>query len=190
MKRIVVGLSGASGSIIFKRLVEELIKQEVEVYTIATKNAERVFEYETDLNYREFLFNINSPHLHMCDIDDFFSKVASGSFKTDGMIIAPCSLGTIGKIANGTSDNLMIRAADVTIKEHRKTLFVPREAPLSAIHLENLLKLARLGVCILPPVPAFYTKPKTVDDIINQIIGRILCYFDLKSDLIKPWEGQ
>jgi flavin prenyltransferase len=189
MKRIIVGLSGASGSLIYKRLIETLIKEQVEVYVIASVNAEKVFEYETGQNCRQFLFDINSEHLHLCEVNDMFSKVASGSFKTDGMIIAPCSMGTAGKIAHGTSDNLMVRAFDVCLKEHRKTLVVPREAPLSAIHLENLLTLARLGVCILPPVPAFYNKPTTVAEIIDQIVGRILDYFDIPNNLKQTWNG-
>jgi len=187
MKRIIVGLSGASGSIIFKRLIEVLITQEVEVYVIASKNAEQVFEFETDVPYQQFLDNFNSPYLHHCQIDDMFSQIASGSFKTDGMIIAPCSLGTVGKIANGTSDNLMIRAADVCIKEQRKTVLVTREAPLSAIHLENLLKLARLGVTIFPPVPSFYNKPQTIEDLVDHMVGRILDYFNLSTEFKQTW---
>ncbi|MDF2698823.1 MAG: UbiX family flavin prenyltransferase [Haloplasmataceae bacterium] len=189
MKRIVVGITGASGSIIFKRTVEELLELGHEVYVCASEYAEQVFEYELDLNFRKFCFNLNSAKLHVSEINDMFSKIASGSFKTDGMIIAPCSMGTVGKIANGTSDNLLIRAADVHIKEHRKTLIIPREAPFSTIHLQNLLTLSQSGVYILPPVPAFYMKPKTVEDIVDQIVGRALDYFDIENSLKRSWEG-
>lgn len=189
MKKFVVGLSGASGSIIFKRLIEELLKVNNEVYVIASKYAKQVFEYELETNYHDYFINLNKSNLHVCEIDDMFNKVASGSFKTNGMIIAPCSMGTVGKIANGISDNLLVRCADVHIKEHRKILIVPREAPLSSIHLKNLLTLSQLNVSILPPVPSFYLKPNSIEEIVNQLVGRILDYFDVSNNLKDSWEG-
>ncbi len=189
MKRIVVGLSGASGSVISKKLIETLQNTENEIYLIATPNAEKVFQHETGLNYRDFINKLNNKNLHVCEYDDMFNKIASGSFKTDGMIIVPCSMGSVGKIANGISDNLMLRAADVHIKEQRRLIIVPREAPLSPIHLENLLKLSKLGVMIYLPVPAFYTNPESINDVINQIVGRLLDYLGIENNLKTEWQG-
>jgi 4-hydroxy-3-polyprenylbenzoate decarboxylase len=116
-----------------------------------------------------------------------FSPIASGSFKTDGMVIVPCSMGTLSKISYGTSDNLLTRAADVMIKEKRKLILIPRESPLSSIHLKNMLFLSDLNVTIIPPMPAFYLKPKTIEDIINNTVGRILGTLNVDSDLYHEW---
>ena len=118
-----------------------------------------------------------------------FSSIASGSFKTDGMVIVPCSMGTLSKISSGTSDNLLTRAADVMIKEKRKLILIPRETPLSSIHLKNMLFLSNLNVMIIPPMPAFYEKPKTIEDIVNITVGRILASLNVDSDLYHEWGG-
>ena len=184
-----VGITGASGSIYGVRLIEELVKRDNEVYLVITGNGKKVLEYELDLNFQLWMQNINKDRnvIKLCDIEDMFSPIASGSFKTDGMIIVPCSMGTLSKISNGTSDNLLTRAADVMIKEKRKLILIPRESPLSSIHLKNMLFLSNLNVSIIPPIPAFYQKPNTIEDIINISIGRILCSLNVENDLYEEW---
>jgi len=187
--RYIVGITGASGSIYGVRLIEELIKRGNEVYLVITKNGRKVLDYELQINLEQWIENIDKSEkkLELCDIDDMFSSIASGSFRTDGMIIAPCSMGTLSKIKCGTSDNLIIRAADVMIKEKRKLILIPRETPLSSIHLGNMLFLSNLDVVILPPMPAFYQKPKTIEDIINATVGRILTSLNVNNDLYDEW---
>lgn len=189
MGRYIVGITGASGSIYSVRLIEELIKTGNEVYLVITNNGKKVLEYEVEIKLEDWLLNINKNKdlLRLCDIDDMFSSIASGSFKTDGMIIVPCSMGTLSKISSGISDNLLTRAADVIIKEKRKLVLIPRESPLSSIHLQNMLFLSSLNVTIIPPMPAFYLKPKTIEDMINITIGRILASLNVDSDLYYQW---
>lgn len=184
-----MGITGASGSIYSVRLIEELIKTGNEVYLVITNNGKKVLEYEVEIKLEDWLLNINKNKdlLRLCDIDDMFSSIASGSFKTDGMIIVPCSMGTLSKISSGISDNLLTRAADVIIKEKRKLVLIPRESPLSSIHLQNMLFLSSLNVTIIPPMPAFYLKPKTIEDMINITIGRILASLNVDSDLYYQW---
>jgi len=117
------------------------------------------------------------------------ATISSGSVPTDGMVVAPCSMRTLAAIAHGFGDNLIQRAADVTLKEGRRLVLVPREMPLSAVHLENMLKLARTGVCILPPVPAFYNHPESLDDMVDHVVGRILDQFGLPADFERRWDG-
>ena len=193
MNRYIIGITGASGSIYGKRLIEELIKKDHEVYLVITNNGVKVFEYELEINFKNWIENINENKrlLKLCAIDDMFSSIASGSFKTDGMVIVPCSMGTLSKISSGYADNLLTRAADVMIKEKRKLILVPRETPLSSIHLKNMLFLSSLNVSIMPPMPAFYEKPKTVEDIVNVTVGRILSSLNIDSDLYHEWgEGK
>jgi 4-hydroxy-3-polyprenylbenzoate decarboxylase len=187
--RYIVGITGASGSIYGVRLIEELIKTDNEVYLVITNNGKKVLEYEVEIKFEKWLLNINKNKdlLKLCDIDDMFSSIASGSFKTDGMIIVPCSMGTLSKISSGISDNLLTRAADVMIKEKRKLVLIPRESPLSSIHLKNMLLLSNLNVTIIPPMPAFYLKPKTIEDIINITVGRILASLNVGSELYHQW---
>ena len=191
MGRYIVGITGASGSIYGVRLIEELIKEDNEVYLVITDNGRKVLEYEVEINFEEWFGNINKSRdkLKLCDIDDMFSSIASGSFKTDGMIIVPCSMGTLSKISSGASDNLLTRAADVMIKEKRTLILIPRETPLSSIHLKNMLFLSNLNVTILPPMPAFYQKPKTIEDLVNITVGRILASLNVDSDLYHEWNG-
>jgi 4-hydroxy-3-polyprenylbenzoate decarboxylase len=118
------------------------------------------------------------------------ATISSGSFRTEGMIVAPCSMRTVAAIAHGNGENLVHRAADVILKEHRRLVLLPRETPLSEIHLENLLKLARMGVRILPPMPAFYNKPVTLDDMVDHIVARVLDQFDIDAAFAKRWDGQ
>jgi 4-hydroxy-3-polyprenylbenzoate decarboxylase len=187
--RYIVGITGASGSIYGVRLIEELLKRNNEVYLVITNNGKKVLEYEVEINFQQWLENINKNKvtLKLCEIDDMFSAIASGSFKIDGMVIVPCSMGTLSKISNGISDNLLTRAADVMIKEKRKLILIPRESPLSSIHLKNMLYLSSLNVAIIPPMPAFYQKPKSIEDIVDISVGRILTSLDLESDLYVEW---
>lgn len=191
MSRYIVGITGASGSIYAVRLIEELIKLDHEIFLVATNNGKKVLEYELEINFEEWIAEVSAGigNLVLCDANDMFSSIASGSFKTEGMIIVPCSMGTLSKISNGITDNLLIRAADVMIKEKRKLIIVPRETPLSPIHLQNMLLLSNLNVTIIPPMPAFYTRPKNIDDIINGTVGRLLESLGINNDLYLQWKG-
>lgn len=188
MKRIILGLTGASGSKFFKNILEKLISENVEIFLVATENGEKVFEYEVKQNFHQYIKELNYKQLYLCPINDMFNKIASGSFKTDGMIIVPCSMGTIGKIANGTSDNLLIRACDVQLKEKRTVLLAFRETPLSSIHLNNLLTISQTTAIVYPLVPAFYTFPQSIDDMVKQITSRILTYYDFTDNEFE-WRG-
>jgi 4-hydroxy-3-polyprenylbenzoate decarboxylase len=183
--RLIVAITGASGAIFGIRILEELKKKNVETHLIVSKWGGFTIEEETGYKVAEVEKMASFCH----DVNDLSDVVASGSFKTDGMIVAPCSMKTLAGIACGYSDDLIIRAADVCIKERRKLLLMVRETPLSSIHLENMLKLSRLGVIIMPPVPAFYTKPVTVDDIVNQTVAKSLDYFGVETEHLKCWQG-
>lgn len=185
MKKIIVGLTGASGSILFKKIVLELSRQNYLVYVIASRYGQEVFNYELEEDFNEFIHTLKNVQL--LDEHDMFSQVASGSFKTEGLIIAPCSMGTIGKIAHGTSNNLLIRVADVCIKEQRKIVIVPREAPLSPIHLNNMLTLAQNRVILYPPFIPYYHRPQTLDEVCNHQTSRILSYFDIDTNNYQEW---
>lgn len=180
---LVVAITGASGVIYAWRLLEELAKRKVETHLIISRNAERVIREELDLS-RERIETLAS---HIYDVDDFSSPLSSGSFKTNGMIVIPCSMKTLAGIACGYSDNLILRAADVALKEGRRLVLVPRETPLNAIHLKNMLKLARQGVMIMPAMPAFYHKPESVDSLVNYIVGKVLDVFGFDNSLFKRW---
>ena len=185
MIRLIVGMCGASGAVYGVRLLELLRFIGAETHLVLTKNAEITIQREMEVAIE----HVRSIATKTYEIDDLAAPIASGSFKTDGMVIIPCSVKTLAGIANGFSENLLLRAADVTIKEKRTLVLCPRETPLSPIHLENMLKLARIGVIILPPVPAFYTRPKNIDDIINQTLGRVLDFFKIHHHLYKEWSG-
>lgn len=191
MARYIVGITGASGSIYGARLVEELLKKGNEVFLVATHNGKKVLEFELELNFERWIDELNQAYgqLRLCDINDMFSSIASGSFKTEGMVIAPCSMGSLSKISNGITDNLLIRAADVMIKEKRRLILVPRETPLNSIHIRNMLVLSDLNVIILPPMPAFYNKIKTIDEMVNCTIGKVLGNLDIENDLYDEWNG-
>lgn len=190
MKKIVVGITGASGSIYAKRLIEELVILKIETHVIATAVGESVFEYETNLVFRKWIDELSEahPHLKRHEINNLFAGVASGSHKFDAVIILPCSMGTLGEIAHGLSRNLLTRAADVALKEKRKLIIVPRETPFNSIHLENMLTLSKNGVSILPAMPGFYHKPKTMEDLIDFVVGKILDHLDIENKLFDKWE--
>ncbi|KKN30876.1 hypothetical protein LCGC14_0829730 [marine sediment metagenome] len=179
---MIVAITGASGSIMGIRFLEELKNIDVITELIISNKAKIIIKAETDYSISD-VSNLATKHY---DVDDLTAAPASGSYKIDEMVVIPCSMKTLAAIANGYSDNLISRVADVMIKERRKLILVVRETPLNAIHLENMLKLTRLGVIIFPPVPSFYHKPQNIDDIIKHTIGRILDQVGLKID-IKRW---
>lgn len=184
-KKIVVGISGASGAIYGIRLLQILRELEIESHLIISKAASLTINAETDYSIQD----IKDLADHVHSPSDIGACISSGSFKMDGMIIAPCSMKTLAGIANGYEDNLMIRAASVIMKEQKKLVLMIRETPLHAIHLENMLRLSRAGVVISPPVPAFYNKPKTIDQIVDHSVSRVLDLFDVDTSLIKRWGG-
>lgn len=190
MKKYIVGITGASGSILSKNVIERLSTQECELNIVATDNGKKVFYYETDILFDNFLEQIkkNIAKVIIHQNDELFSPIASGSYYVDCMIILPCSMVTVGKIANGVGDNLLCRAADVCLKEKIKLVIVPRETPLSAIHLKNLLTLSQSGAEIFLPVPMFYSKRQTLEEVYNDISGRILKSGGIESQYFK-WRG-
>lgn len=184
--RIVVGMSGASGALIGIRLLEALAQQPgCETHLVITAGAERTILEETDYTVDQVKRLAAVVH----DVRDVGASIASGSFRTAGMVVAPCSMKTLAGIVTGYSDNLLLRAADVMLKERRPLILVTREAPLSGIHLENMLKAHANGCTILPPVPAFYNRPQTIEDVLDHVVGRILGMFGLKHERYRPWHG-
>ena len=181
--KIVVGITGSSGVIYGIMLLRVLKKFEIETHLVLSKWAEKNIEIETDekVNEIEKIANFVYEESNMA------ASISSGSFRTDGMAIIPCSMKTLSSIANGYDDNLISRAASVTIKENRRLVLVPRETPLSKIHISNMLKLAEVGVVILPAMPGFYHKPKSIDDLISHIIGKTLDQFGINNDLFTRW---
>ncbi|MGO0123496.1 UbiX family flavin prenyltransferase [Desulfothermobacter acidiphilus] len=181
--RLVVALTGASGAHLGVRLLELLREHAVETYLILSRQAETLIEEETALPVSEVKRLANSAYGET----DWHAPVASGSFCHQGMVVIPCSMKTLAGIASGYAENLILRAADVTIKENRPLILVPRETPVSAIHLENMLKLARLGVVIAPPVPAFYQRPASLEESIDFFLGRLLNLLGIPNQLVRPW---
>jgi len=179
---MLVAITGASGVHLAIRLLEILKEKEVKTELIISKNAEKIITIETDYK----ISDIRKLAYKNYDVDDLLAPPASGSYKLDSMIIIPCSMKSLSAIANAYANNLITRAADVAIKEKRTLILVVRETPFSAIHLENMLKLAKLGVTIFPPIPSYYIKPKDIDDLIEFTIGRILDQIGIESN-IKRW---
>ncbi|WP_412989609.1 UbiX family flavin prenyltransferase [Pediococcus siamensis] len=187
MKKIIVGITGASGTAYAIDLLEKLHKLDsVEVHLVMSQWAKKNLELETDYSLKQ----INDLADEVYHINDQGAAIASGSFLNDGMVIVPASMKTVASIAYGIGDNLIARAADVTIKEQRKLVIVPRETPLSVIHLENLTKLAKIGAQIIPPIPAFYNHPKTIQDLINHQTMKILDAFQIPNEVDERWQGQ
>lgn len=181
--RLVVGMTGSSGIVYGVRMLEVLKRCSVETHLIMTEWAKKCLSLETDYDLK-YLKGLASSY---SDDSNMAASVSSGTYKTDGMIIIPCSMKTLSSVANGYEETLVARAAGVTIKESRKIVIVPRETPLSSIHLENMLKLARAGVVILPAMPGFYNKPKDMDSLINHIVGKCLDQFGIEHDLFRRW---
>lgn len=211
MKKFVLAITGASGSIFGVRVLEELVKT-AEVHLVISSNTFQIIKDETGRDWvgsnqqspkkgAEAAIGVQpskateniireqfkTDRIFFCEDKQMYAPIASGSFKIDGMLVVPCTMKTLSGIANGYASNLIERAADVVIKEGRPLLLSPREMPFSAIHLENMLKLARLGVRIAPPVPAFYQGPQNLDDMINFIVGKILDSFGVEHELFKRW---
>jgi flavin prenyltransferase len=184
--RIVVGITGATGSIIGIRLLEALGAMDVQTHLVLSRWGRATLELETGYSAREVAEL--ADHVH--PPGDVTAVIASGSFRTDGMVIAPCSMKTLAAIHSGYGEGLVPRAADVTLKERRKLVLVPRESPLSEVHLRNMLGLARLGVVISPPMPAFYLKPDSVEDIVDHVVGRVLDQFGLELPDLPRWTGR
>ncbi|HEY6536537.1 MAG TPA: UbiX family flavin prenyltransferase [Candidatus Nitrosocosmicus sp.] len=183
--RLVVGITGSSGVIYGIKLLYFLNKYEIESHVVFSKWAKKNIEIETD----ESVSKIKELASFEYDEHDMTASISSGSFKTSGMIIMPCSMKTLASISNGYDDNLISRAASVTIKENRKLVIVPRETPLSEIHLSNMLNLAKIGVIILPAMPGFYHRPQTVNDLVLHIVGKALDQFDIDNDIFKRWNS-
>ncbi|MEO2258136.1 flavin prenyltransferase UbiX [Paenibacillus amylolyticus] len=192
-KRLIVGITGASGSIYGIRLIETLLDLEYNVHLVISNAGWRVLKEELDWDVTnrdavlEEKFGNRAGSLIYHPVSDIGASIASGSYLADGMIIMPCSMGTLSSIAQGSSDNLMSRAADVMMKEGRTLILVPRETPLHAIHLENMLKLSRLGVRMIPAMPAFYYKPQTMDELILFLVGKVLDSLRIPHQLFTRW---
>jgi flavin prenyltransferase len=186
MKRFVIGISGATGAIYGIRLAEVLRKTpDVETHLIITEAGAQTIAEETEWSVKEVT---RLAHVNY-EISDIGASLSSGSFHHDGMVIAPCSIKTMSMISNSISSNLLIRAADVTLKEKRKLILLVREAPLHLGHLRHMVNLAEMGAIIHPPLPAFYSHPKSVDDIVNHTVGRILDHFGIEHNLFQRWKG-
>ena len=184
-RRLVVGISGASGVIYGVRLLELLRETDVETHLVMSKSAEVTLAYETDYKPKDVkaLASVNHP------ATDIGAAISSGSFPTMGMVIAQCSIRTMSEIATGVTSSLLSRAADVVLKEKRRLVLALRETPLHGGHLRTMTTLADIGAVVAPIVPAFYTKPKTVDDIINHTVGRLLDFFGIETKVVRRWEG-
>ena len=183
-KPVVVGISGASGSLLARETVDELLRREVPVVEVCSNDARLVWQEEMDEPFSETLAQWREhPHFTDYSIGDMKAPIASGTYPTQGMVVVPCSMGSIAAMAHGLASNLLLRAADVCLKERRRLVVVPRETPLHAVHLENMLTLAWMGVVVLPPEPAFYLKPDTVQDIASFVVGRILVALGIDEEL-------
>ncbi len=188
MARYIVGITGASGSAYAIRLLEELLRGGHEVHLVVSQMGQKVTEYETGIALGAgFADAFPQGKLVVHPHDDLFTSISSGSYPTDGMVIVPCSMTTLGEIAAGTSRNLVGRAADVCIKERRRLVLVPRELPLSPIHLRNMLTLSEAGAVILPASPGFYHKPQTISDIVDFIVSRIMDSLGIENNLYRKW---
>jgi 4-hydroxy-3-polyprenylbenzoate decarboxylase len=184
-QRLIVGISGASGVIYGVRILELLRDKDIETHLVMSKSAEMTLAYETDLKPKEVkaLASVSHP------VADIGASISSGSFHTMGMVIAPCSIKTMSEIANGVTSSLLSRAADVVLKERRRLVLALRETPLHGGHLRTMTTLADIGAIVAPIVPAFYTRPKTVDDIVNHTVGRLLDLFGIDTKAVKRWKG-
>lgn len=185
MKKIVIGITGASGAIYGIRCLETLNKLKIETHVILSPSAEKTIKYETGYTVEQ----VKSLCNYIYDVQDIGASISSGSFQVDGMIIAPCSIKTLSSIANSFNDNLITRAADVTLKEQRKLVLMVRETPFHLGHLRLMQSAAENGAVILPPVPSFYHGPKSIDDIINQSVGKALDQFGIDGQLFERWSG-
>jgi flavin prenyltransferase len=197
-QKLVVAVCGASGVIYGIRLLRALVIHPVEVFLVVSSAGRGVMDHEIGKMaepVHRFLKNSGAQFheqaaIFEIDPDDFFAPIASGSFRHDGMVIAPCSMNTLAAIASGITDNLIHRAADVCLKERRPLILLPRETPLSRIHLKNMHSLAKVGAVIMPPCPGFYNRPQTIDDLVDSVVARVLDHLGLSHNLSKPWQGK
>jgi polyprenyl P-hydroxybenzoate and phenylacrylic acid decarboxylases len=185
-----LGITGASGAILSKRLLEFLSDIDVELNVVATRHGLQVFEYETRTAFNDYIKSISNRRasIRVHDNEHMFAPIASGSYGVECMAIVPCSMSTAGKLAVGCADNLLTRAADVCLKEGARLVLSPREAPLHAVHLKNLLTLSELGAKIVPPVPAFYDREYSYDLMVDGIVGRLLRAMGISNTLYRKWE--
>ena len=186
MKRLVVGISGATGAIYGIRLLESLSKSDVETHLVISTSAEKTIRMETSWTLEQ----VKALATVTYSMEDVGADISSGSFHAEGMVVIPCSIKSLSAIANSYNENLLIRAADVALKERRKLVLVVRETPLHRGHLSLMLDVADAGGVILPPIPAFYFLPKTLDDIINHTVGRVLDVFEIDHRLFNRWGSQ
>lgn len=184
-RRLIVGISGATGIVYAERLLELLRELEIETHLVVTRPAEMTAAYEHPLPMKHLRGLADVVH----PIGDVGASISSGSFKTMGMVVAPCSMRTVAEIASGATSNLLTRAADVCLKERRRLVLLARETPLHAGHLKAMLAVTENGGVVFPPVPAFYDKPQTVTDIVDHTVGRVLDLFDLDPGVVRRWEG-
>jgi len=184
-RRLVIGISGASGTVYGIRMLELLRNTDIETHLVMSRSAEMTLAYETDYKIKDIraLATINHPN------SDIGATISSGSFQTMGMVVAPCSIKTMSEIATGVTSSLLSRAADVALKERRRLVLAVRETPLHGGHLRTMAQLADLGAVVAPIVPAFYNRPKTIDDIINHTVGRLLDLFGIETAVVKRWHG-
>lgn len=185
MRRIVIGISGASGSVYGYRALEALREAGVETHLVLSTQARRTIELETDKSVRDFEALADAVHHD----DDLAASISSGSFRVEGMAVIPCSIRSASAIAYSMNSNLLVRAADVCLKERRKLVLVVRETPLHLGHLRTLTQLAEIGAVILPPMPAMYAKPQSVEDIVNHTVGKVLDQFGIENSLFKRWHS-
>ena len=189
MRPVVVGISGASGSLLAKETVEELLRRDVPMILVCSNDARLVWQEEMEEPFNEALARWREhPHFTHYSIGDMRAPIASGSYPTQGMVVVPCSMGSIAAIAHGMASNLLLRSADVCLKERRRLVVVPRETPLHAVHLENMLALARMGVVVLPPEPAFYLKPESVQDVVRIVVAKVLVAVGIDESLDERYQ--
>ncbi|HEY7610679.1 MAG TPA: UbiX family flavin prenyltransferase [Alphaproteobacteria bacterium] len=182
-RRIIVGISGASGIVYGVRVLESLQGGDIETHLVMSRSAEITLAYEMEMKVAELRALADVVH----PIQDIGASIASGSFRTEGMIVAPCSIKSMSEIAAGTTGTLLTRAADVVLKERRRLVLLVRETPLHMGHLRTMANVSEMGAVVMPPVPAFYHKPKTIDDIVNQTVGRALDLFGIDLGIVKRW---
>jgi len=182
---LIVGISGASGAVLGVRMLEVLRTTDVEVHLVMSKAAELTLSLETDLKRDQLRSLAHTTY----NITDVAAAISSGSFPTMGMVVIPCSIRTMSEIASGVTSNLLTRAADVVLKERRRLVLVVRETPLHTLHLRTMASLSEAGAIIAPPVPGFYARPKSVDDIVMHTVGRVLDLFGIEAGVVKRWQG-
>lgn len=197
-KKIIVGVTGASGAVYALHTIHAMLAEGVEVHLVVSDYGAYVIESETDFQFKSkdlvgefrsrFGDEVLSGNIVRYSNRDLAAAISSGSFRTDGMVIVPCSMKTLAGVANGMAGKLVERAADVTLKEGRRLVLVPRETPLNKIHLKNMLAAADAGAQILPAMPAFYQRPSTIEELADFVAGRILALFDIETELFEPWQ--